>query len=168
MAYSFMVTAILAVILPCVVYFLPPNVAWVLSIAIMVCFGISMALTSSGLAGLAGVLPPKYMSSFMLGISLNAVGPLIVRIVTLASFGIMDQVKYFFGALIFFVITALYLVICCFIIHRVIRQNVVIFNMALTLEDNKDVDEDYGNQYVHNLMEADNTLEFNEAVFKSL
>ena len=58
--------------------------------------------------------------------------------------------------------------ICCFIIQIVIRQNVVIFNMALTLEDNKDVDEDYGTLYVHNLMEADNTLEFNEAVFKSL
>lgn len=90
MFYSFVSAAVLIVILPCVVYFLPPHVAWVISIAIMVCFGISMAILSSGLAGLAGVLPPKYMSAFMLGISLNAVGPLIIRIVTLASFGIMN------------------------------------------------------------------------------
>lgn len=70
--------------------------------------------------------------------------------------------------MIFFLITAVYFVFCGFIFRFVIRQNIIIFNMALTLEDNKDADEDYANQYVNNLMEADNTLEFNEAVFKSL
>jgi hypothetical protein len=85
------------------------------------------------------------MSAFMLGISLNAVGPLIVRIVTLASFGILDQVKYFYGALIFFLITAGYFVICAFAIFFIIRQNIVVFNFAMTLDDNKDVDEDYEN-----------------------
>lgn len=68
----------------------------------MVLFGICMAILSSSIAGLAGILPPKYMSAYMLGISLNAVGPLILRIITLASFGLLDQVKYFFGALVFF------------------------------------------------------------------
>lgn len=87
----------------------------------MVLLGICMAVLSSSLAGLAGILPPRYMSAFMLGISLNAVGPLILRVITLAYFGLLDEVKYFFGALVFFASTGAFLLVCAFGIIFVIR-----------------------------------------------
>ncbi len=80
-----------------------------------------MAILSGSLAGLAGILPPKYMSAFMLGITLNAVGPLIIRVITLAYFGILDEVKYFQGALVFFSVNAGYLVVCSCLILLVIK-----------------------------------------------
>jgi hypothetical protein len=61
------------------------------------------------------------MSAFMLGISLNAVGPLVMRIITLASFGLMDRVKYFFGALTFFASNAVFLGVCGYGAFVVIR-----------------------------------------------
>jgi len=42
---------------------------------------------------------------------------------------------------------------------------VIIFNLVQTLEDIKDQDEDYDNQNVNRLIDANNTLEFNDAVF---
>ena len=85
-----MISAVIMLALPILVYFLTPELAWILSIVIMVLFGLCMAILSSSLAGLAGILPPKYMSAFMLGISLNAVGPLILRALTLAYFGLLN------------------------------------------------------------------------------
>ena len=86
----FTINAVLCLILPVMVYFLPPELAFQLSVLIMMCFGICMAILNSSIVGLAGILPPKYMSAFMLGISLNAVGPIILRVITLASFGLMS------------------------------------------------------------------------------
>jgi hypothetical protein len=87
----------------------------------MVLQGICMAILNSSLVGLAGILPPKYMSAFMLGISLNAVAPIILRVITLASFGLLDQVKYFFGALVFFSVVAVYQLICAYAVIVVVR-----------------------------------------------
>jgi len=85
-----MLSAVLSVGLPILVYFLPAEIAWIISILVMVLFGLCMAVLSGSLAGLAGILPPKYMSAYMLGISLNAVGPLILRVITLAYFGLLN------------------------------------------------------------------------------
>ena len=98
-------------------------------------FGICMAILNSSIVGLAGILPPRYMSAFMLGLSLNAVVPLILRIITLASFGIMDQILYIFGAMIFFAINAMFMGICAYGAIIVIKQNVIIFNLFLTLDN---------------------------------
>lgn len=125
-----------------------------------------MAVLSSSIAGLAGILPPRYMSAYMLGISLNAVGPIIIRVITLAYFGILDEVKYFFGALVFFGSTAVYLLICAFGILIVIKRNVTIFNLVQTLKDIQDQDEDYKDVHVGLLIDANNTQEFNDAVFQ--
>lgn len=89
-----------------------------------------MAILNSSIVGLAGILPPKYMSGFMLGISLNAMGPVILRIITLASFGVLDRVKYFFGGLIFFALNGIFLAVCAYGVLFVIRSNVIIFNLA--------------------------------------
>ena len=53
----------------------------------MVIFSLTMSVSFSAIAGLAGMLPSKYMTGFMLGISLNGVGSLGLRIITLMSFG---------------------------------------------------------------------------------
>ena len=87
----------------------------------MIVFGIAMAILNSALVGLGGILPPKYMSAFMLGLSLNAVGPIILRVITLLSFGLMDQVKYFYGALVFFGICSAYMFVCSFGVKFVIK-----------------------------------------------
>lgn len=121
--------------LPLAVYFLPVDLAFQVSVGSMMCFGVCMAIMNSSIVGLAGILPPKYMSAFMLGISLNALGPIALRIVTLASFGILDKVKYFFGALFFFACHAAFLAVCAYGVFVVIRQNVIIFNLAQTLDD---------------------------------
>lgn len=49
----------------------------------------------------------------------------------------------------FFSVNASYLVVCGCLIMVVIKQNVVIFNLASTLEDIKDEDEGYDNKHVH-------------------
>lgn len=80
-----------------------------------------MAILNSSIVGLAGILPPKYMSAFMLGLSLNSVVPIILRAITLASFGLLDRVKYFFGALIFFSANGVFLAVCAYGAFVVIR-----------------------------------------------
>ena len=95
-----------------------------------------MAILNSSIAGLAGILPPKYMSAYMLGLSLNAVVPIAMRAITLASFGILDKVKYFFGAMIFFGSNSAFLGICAYGVFIVIKSNVIIFNLAMVIEDN--------------------------------
>lgn len=135
-----------------------------------------MAILNSSIVGLAGILPPKYMSAFMLGISLNALGPLSLRVITLASFGILDRVKYFFGALVFFCCNGGVLALCAYGVFIVIRQNVIIFNLAQMLDDgsnghvnfNNDVVDDlyYENRGINKLIDANNTQSFNEAVYE--
>lgn len=73
-----------------------------------------MAVLSSSIAGLAGMLPPKYMSAFMLGMSLNGVTVLLLRVITLLSFNILDSVKYFYGTLIYFLIASSFMALCAF------------------------------------------------------
>lgn len=95
-----------------------------------------MAVLFSSIAGLAGMLPPKYMSAFMLGISLNGVSILLLRVITLLSFNILDKVKYFYGALIYFSTVSIFLGICGFGIFIVLKQDLIILNLAAILEDN--------------------------------
>jgi hypothetical protein len=116
-----MINAVLFIVLPLIVYFLDPYIAFQLSVAVMMSFGICMAILNSSIVGLAGILPPKYMSAFMLGLSLNALGPIILRVITLLSFGILDRVKYFFGALVFFICNGLFLALCAYGVSIVIR-----------------------------------------------
>ncbi len=94
-----------------------------------------MAILNSSIVGLAGILPPKYMSAFMLGLSLNALAPIILRVITLASFGILDKVKYLFGAMVFFGSNAAFLGCCAYGVFIVIKQNVIIFNLAMVIDD---------------------------------
>lgn len=56
----------------------------------MVLFGICMAIAFSSIAGFAGMLPPKFMSAFMLGVSFNGLGVLGLRVITLLSFDIIN------------------------------------------------------------------------------
>ena len=128
-----------------------------------------MALLNSSLLGLIGLLPPRYLSAFMLGVSLNAVFPLWMRVITLMWFGIMNEVKYFQGAVVFFGCTGFFLGVCALGVHTVVRQNVIIFNLAQTLDHaHDDDDDDNPNVYINKLIDANNTVEFNEAVFQSV
>jgi len=119
-----------------VVYLFSADLAFNIATGMMIALGICMAILSSSIVGLAGILPPKYMSAFMLGISLNAAIPIGLRVFTLASFGVLDRVKYFFGAMIFFGLNAAFLGVCAYGTVVVIRQNVIIFNLAMVIEDN--------------------------------
>lgn len=76
------------------------------------------------LSGFAGMLPPKYMSAFMIGISINGLGTIVVRMMTLltvSNFDIMNQVKYFYGSLIYFTLMGCFFIICAFGIFVVIK-----------------------------------------------
>lgn len=135
----------------------------------MVIMGISMAILSSTLIGFAGMLPPKYMSALMLGISLNGVLVLGVRVLTLVSFDIMDPVAYFAGAILFFAVVSVFLIICAFGIFFVIKQNLIIFSLALTLDDNRDYYSETGrNRNLNKIIDANDTISFNNAVFACL
>jgi hypothetical protein len=124
--------------LPIITQFVESKIAWYISLVIMVLLGSSMAVINSSLIGFAGMLPMKYMSALMLGISLNGVLILGIRVLTLFVFDIMNPVKYFFGALIFFLIASSYSLICSFGIFKVLRSNLVIFSFANTLDDRED------------------------------
>jgi hypothetical protein len=132
---SFLINAILFLLLPVSVYLFEVDLAFKISVGIMMAFGICMAILNSSIVGLAGILPPKYMSAFMMGLSLNAFVPLVLRIITLASFGIMDHLLYLFGALIFFAINSIFMGLCAYGAIIVIKQNVIIYNLALTLDN---------------------------------
>lgn len=101
----------------------------------MIILGSSMAIISSSLIGFAGMLPPRYMSALMLGISLNGILILGIRVITLFVFDIMDPVKYFFGSLIFFLIASVYLIVCSFLIFKVMKSDLIIFCFAYALDD---------------------------------
>jgi hypothetical protein len=117
------------------------------------------------------------MSAFMFGISLNSVMPIALRSITLASFGLLDRVKYFFGALIFFSSNGLFLGLCAYGALVVIRQNVIIFNMVSILDDGQNqvkfnhegVDDIYyEDRVINKLIDANNTQSFNDAVFEGV
>jgi len=80
-----------------------------------------MAVGFSSIAGLTGMLPPRFMAAFMLGYSLNGLGLIALRVVTLFSFDILNEVRYFYGSLIYFAISAGFLMICACGIFIVIR-----------------------------------------------
>lgn len=141
----------------------------------MMSFGICMAILNSSIVGLAGILPPKYMSAFMFGISLNSVGPIVLRVITLASFGLLDRVKYFYGALLFFSANGVFLAFCAYGAFVVIRQNVIIFNLAQMLDEglknfNHEVVDDlyFEDRVINKLIDANNTQSFNEAVYEGV
>lgn len=146
-----------------VVYIFSADLAFSIATGIMIGLGICMAILSSSIVGLAGILPPKYMSAFMLGISLNAGMPIGLRVVTLASFGVLDKVKYFFGAMIFFGLNAAFLGVCAYGALVVIRSNVIIFNLAMVIEDKGNEKEQqvedlyYEDRGINKLIDANNT-----------
>ena len=117
----FLINAILFVLLPLTIYLFEVDLAFSISVCFMMSFGICMAILNSSIVGLAGILPPKYMSAFMLGLSLNALAPIILRVITLASFGIIDHLMYLFGAMIFFWINAVFLGLCAYGVFIVIK-----------------------------------------------
>lgn len=98
----------------------------------------------------------------MLGLSLNGIIILSIRVVTLVLFGVMDNVKYFFGALIFFLIASLFLVVCAFGIFVVMRQDLIIFSLASMLDDRED--SSVVSRNFNEIYNADDTHDFNEAV----
>jgi hypothetical protein len=154
---------VLCLILPILVHFLSASIAFNLSVAVMMSFGVCMAILNSSIVGLAGILPPKYMSAFLLGVSLNALIPITLRVITLASFGLLDRFKFFFGALIFFTCNGAFFGVCAYGVFVVIKQNVIIFNLAQTLDDgsrggNFNNDESFENRPgINKLLDANNT-----------
>lgn len=160
-------TALLTIALPIIVQFANEDAAWILSVAIMVFFGCAMAILTSAIAGFAGMLPPMYMSAFMLGVALNGVGTLALRAITLVSFDIMNKAKYFVGSLLYFVVNAIFYLICAFGIFPMIKSNVIIFNLANNLEDNRAGDAS-ADKNIIKLINANDTATFNEAVLNCL
>lgn len=133
----------------------------------MIVFGISMAILTSAIAGFAGMLPPKYMAAFMLGVALNGVPTIVLRVITLLSFDIVNEVKYFIGSLLYFFINAIFYLICAFGIFPVIKSDMIIFNLASNLEDNN-LGDSSANKNIVRLMNANDTATFNEAVLSCL
>lgn len=133
----------------------------------MILFSLTMSILSSAISGFAGMLPPKYMSAFMIGISFNGVGSLIVRTITLLSFDAMNSVKYFYGTIMYFTIMTCFFVICAFGIFVVIKQDMIIFNLASNLAEDEVRDSD-ANKRIIQLFNANDTFTFNEAVLNCL
>lgn len=88
------------------------------------------------------------MGALMLGVSLNGVLILSLRVITMLIFGsteikdltIFDEaneleffnrnIMYFLNNIMFFLIASLFLIICAFGIFIVLNKNVVIFSLA--------------------------------------
>ena len=133
----------------------------------MIVFSTTMAILTSAIAGFAGMLPPKYMAAFMLGVALNGLGTIALRVITLLSFDILNEVKYFIGSLLYFLVNAIFYLICAFGIFPVIKSNVIIFNLANNLEDNN-MGDSSANKNIAKLINANDTATFNEAVLNCL
>lgn len=117
----FFLNSILLFTLPFVAEFVKLPLAWYLTMVITFLMGCSMAVINSTLVGFAGLLPPRYMSGLLLGISFNGLSIVGLRYLTLLSFGLLDPVAYFYGSVIYFTTASIFMLFCAFGILVVIK-----------------------------------------------
>jgi hypothetical protein len=86
--------------------------AFAACLSILLVFGIFGGVVQSSTYALGGILPPKYMGAIMFGQGLSGITINVLRAICLLA--IPDN--KFLGALIYFIITALILVLCA-ILH---------------------------------------------------
>lgn len=94
--------------LPLITNALKEGAAFAACISILVVFGIFGGIVQSSTFALGGMLPPKYMGAIMLGQGISGIAINVLRAICLLA--IPDN--KFLGALIYFIIAALILVLC--------------------------------------------------------
>lgn len=107
---GYLITAALMLVLPLTTNALEAGSAFAADISILVVFGVIGGVVQSSTFALGGMLPGKYMGAIMLGNGLSGITLNVCRAITLAA--IPDD--YYMGALIYFILAALILVVCAF------------------------------------------------------
>ena len=102
-------------ILPFIAQYSTPNVGFGLCLVTLFIFGIFAGLLQASVFAYSGMLPPKYIGSVMFGNGLSGIVINVLRAICLLIFPPdKDPNNEFYGSLVYFVITAILLLSCCF------------------------------------------------------
>jgi solute carrier family 29 (equilibrative nucleoside transporter), member 1/2/3 len=107
---GYLIVAVLMIALPLITNALSPGKAFAADISILLIFGVFGGIVQSSTFALGGMLPPKYIGAIMFGQGISGIVLNLCRAICLLA--IPDNP--FLGALVYFILAALILVICSF------------------------------------------------------
>lgn len=111
---GYLVIAVLMIALPLITNALTSGPAFAADISILLVFGVVGGVVQSSTFALGGMLPPKYIGAIMFGQGISGIVLNICRAICLLA--IPDN--SFLGALVYFILAALLLVVCSFAHYR--------------------------------------------------
>ena len=107
-----MVIAVLVMIIPFVTQYLDPTPGFFSCIVILIFFGAAGGVVQGSVFGIAGMLPGKFMGAVMFGNGLSGITINFLRAICLLIFPPKaDSDNSFYGAMVYFVLAAVILVI---------------------------------------------------------
>ena len=110
---NYIALAILLILTPIFSATLPTTAGFAVMCIISVLMGATNAIGQTTVFGLGGMLPGKYTNAIMAGNGMAGVGLNVIRIICLASFPLTDT-GLFLSSLIYFIVAAVVLLICCY------------------------------------------------------
>lgn len=87
------------------------GILYLSNILINLIIGICVGLQMSVNLGLAGMLEPMFIGSMLQGQAMSSIITLFIKLICLLIFDSSDQFTYFYGSLLFFIITAIIMTI---------------------------------------------------------
>lgn len=104
---TFLILAVVMICLPFLASLNPGSAFWSVFVVLLF-YGMVSGVNQGSIFYMAGHLPPKYMGAVMFGNGISGIGSNILRAITLAT--LPDD--EFLGALIFFIISGVFMIIC--------------------------------------------------------
>jgi len=111
---GYLVIAVLMIVLPLITNALTSGGAFAADISILLIFGVFGGIVQSSTFALSGMLPPKYMGAVMFGQGISGIALNLCRAICLLAI----PNNSFLGALVYFILAALILVVCSFAHYR--------------------------------------------------
>jgi len=105
-----LVVAVLMIALPLITNALSSGQAFAADISILLIFGVFGGIVQSSTFALGGMLPPKYIGAIMFGQGISGIVLNLCRAICLLAI----PNNPFLGALVYFILAALFLVVCSF------------------------------------------------------
>jgi Nucleoside transporter len=123
---GFLVIAVLMIILPFVTNYLDPDQGFIACMVVLIVFGATGGFVQGSVFGLAGMLPGKFMGAVMFGNGISGIAINAMRAICLAIFPpIKGSSNSFYGALVYFILAAVLLIISSFAFVYFIKLPVV-------------------------------------------
>jgi len=128
---GYIITAVLMIILPLVTNAFESGEAFAADLVVLTFFGLVGGVIQSSTFALGGILPGKYMGAIMFGNGISGISLNLVRAICLIA--IPNDV--FEGAMTYFILAALILLVCAFAQWRFQQLEFVKYYIALANEE---------------------------------